>query len=129
VAAAVSDARRIFFQRTLGLKPILHVNPGNAILLKKAGVVELDPANGEDRTAWGDPVVISDGYYDIPDLSAVPVAFWTGPLEITLSEIKNEDVIRAVRRNQQVLQASLLAAIDTPPCAMVRIGAAPAPTG
>jgi hypothetical protein len=128
-AAAVSEGRRRFFGKTFGIKPILHVNPTNAIALKKAGVVELDPVNGEDRTAWGDPVVMSNGYYDIPDLTAVPSTFWTGPLDITLSEIKPEDVVRAARRNQVLFQASMLAAIDTDPCAMVRIGPAPVLAG
>jgi hypothetical protein len=129
VAAAVSDARRIFFQRTIDLSPILHVNPSNAIALKKAGVVELDPNNGDDRTAWGDPVVVSEGYYDIPDLSAVPAAFWTGPISITLSEVNAEDAARAVQQNRVMQQVTRIAAIDTLPCAMVRIGAAPAPVG
>jgi hypothetical protein len=127
VADAVSAARRIFFEKTIGIQPILHVNPANAIMLKKAGVVELDPANGQDRTAWGDPVVISEGYYDIPDLSAVPAAFWTGPIKITLSEVNEEEVAQAVRQNRRMNQVTMIAAIDTLPCAMVRIGAAPAP--
>lgn len=129
VAAAASEARRVFFQNTIGLDPILHVNPANAIRLKQAGVVELDPQNGEDRTAWGDPVVISEGYYDIPDLSAVPMAFWTGPISITLSEVNEEEVARAIRQNKTMHQVTRIAAIDTLPCAMVRIGAAPAPAG
>jgi hypothetical protein len=127
VAAAVADARSEFFNRTIGLQPILHINPGNAIALKKAGVVELDPVNGEDRTAWGDQVVISEGYSDIPDLTAVPMAFFTGPIDVTLSDVNKEDVIRAVRMNRMIYQTSMIAAIDTLPCAIVRIGAAPAP--
>lgn len=129
VAAAVSDGRAEFFRRTLGITPILHVNPSNAIALKKAGVLELDPVNGDDRTAWGDPVVMSQGYYDIPDLSATPMAFWTGPIQITLSDVLKEEVIRETRRNRERYQVTMLAAIDTPPCAMIRIGAAPAPVG
>jgi hypothetical protein len=127
VAGAVSDARAIFFRKTLGIRPVLHVNPGNAVALKRAGVVELDPSSGDDRTAWGDPVVISEGYYDIPDLTVVPAAFWTGPIQIRLSDVNQEDIIREVRRNRERLQVSMLAAIDTPPCAIVRVGPAPAP--
>jgi hypothetical protein len=127
VAASVSDGRAEFYRRTLGIDPILHVNPGAAIALKRAGVIELDPVNGEDRTAWGDPVVMSQGYYDIPDLTDTPAAFWTGPIEITLSDVNEEEVIRATRRNRERYQVSMLAAIDTPPCAMIRIGPAPAP--
>ena len=127
VARAVAEARRLFFSNTLGIEPILHVHPDSAILLKKAGVVELDPANGEDRTAWGDQVVISSGYYDIPDLSRVPLAFFTGPIEITLSPVLAETLIRNVRMNKVMHQATMVAAIDTEPCAMVRIGPAPAP--
>jgi hypothetical protein len=129
VAASVSESRRIFFQKTIGIQPILHVNPAQAVRLKKAGVVDLDPVNGENRTAWGDPVVISEGYYDIPDLTATPMAFWTGPIQITLSDVNKEEVIRAVRQNRERYQVTMLAAIDTAPCAMVRIGAAPAPVG
>ena len=128
VAAAVSEARERFFRKTLGIAPVLHVNPGSAIALKRAGVVELKPDTGEDTTAWGDPVVISQGYSNIPDLTASPVAFFTGPITITLSEIKEEDVIRATRQNKLVHQVTMLAAIDTAPCAMVRIGPAPVPT-
>jgi hypothetical protein len=127
VADAVSTARSAFFSRTIGIQPILHVNPGRAIALKKAGVVELDPSNGDDRTAWGDPVVVSEGYSDIPNLSPVPLAFWTGPIQITLSDVNQEDVARAVRQNLTMLQVTRLAAIDTLPCAIVRIGDAPAP--
>lgn len=129
VAGAVSDARAIFFHKTLGIRPILHVNPANAIALKKAGVVELDPTNGDDRTAWGDPVVISEGYYNIPDLTATPAAFWTGPITVTMSDVNAEEVLREARRNRERYQVTMLAAIDTPPCAIVRIGAAPAPVG
>jgi hypothetical protein len=127
VAASVAEARSIFFQKTIGLQPILHVNPGVAIVLKKAGVVELDPVNGEDRTAWGDRVVISEGYGDIDGLTPVPLAFFTGPLKITLSPVNQEDVVNAVRQNRKMYQVSRVAAIDTLPCAIVRIGAAPAP--
>jgi hypothetical protein len=129
VADAVAAGRSAFFAKTIGLRPILHVNPGRAITLKKAGVVELDPNNGDDRTAWGDPVVISEGYSDIPDLSPVPLAFWTGPLEITLGDVNREDVVKATRMNRTLLQVTRMAAIDTLPCAIVRIGAAPAPAG
>jgi hypothetical protein len=129
VAEAVSDGRAEFFRRTLGITPILHVNPGMAVALKRAGVLELDPVNGDDRTAWGDPVVMSQGYYDIPDLTATPMAFWTGPIEVTLSDVMDEEIIREVRRNRERIQVTMLAAIDTPPCAMIRIGPAPAPVG
>jgi hypothetical protein len=129
VATAVADARSAFFSQTIGIQPILHVNPGAAIVLKKAGVVELDPVNGEDRTAWGDPVVISEGYSDIPNLTPVPLAFFTGPLKITLSEINREDVVNAVRQNRKMFQVSRVVAIDTLPCGIVRIGAPPAPAG
>lgn len=128
VADAVADGRRLFFQRTLGIRPILHVNPDNVITLKDAGVIELDPTNGDERTAWGDPVVISEGYYDIPGLTATPPAFWTGPIQITMSAVNEEDVMREVRQNRERRQVSMLAAIDTPPCAIVRIGPAPVAT-
>lgn len=128
VATAVSDGRRAFFRRTIGLQPILHVNPGNALVLKNAGVLQLDPTTGDDRTVWGDPVVISEGYYDIPDLSAVPLAFWTGPIKIKLTDVNREDTAFAVRQNKRMHQATMIAAIDTLPCAIVRIGPAPAPT-
>jgi hypothetical protein len=127
LATAITDARRLFFGKTFGLQPILHTNPTSAIRLRKAGVIELDPANGEDRTPWGDPVVISAGYYDIPGLSPVPPAFFTGPIEITLSDVNAEDIVRSVRRNKVMYQTTMMAAIDTAPCAMVRIGAAPGP--
>lgn len=129
VAASISEGRRIFFAKTFGIQPILHVNPANAIALKRSGVLELDPVNGDDRTAWGDAVVISEGYYDIPDLSAVPVAFWTGPVRVTLSDVNKEEVIHASRQNRKRLQVSRLAAVDIPPCSIVRIGPAPAPAG
>lgn len=126
---AVSDARTAYFHTTLGLgEPILHVNPGNALALKDAGIIQLDPVNGEDRTVWGDVAVISEGYSNIPGLSAVPPAFFTGPLEITLSDVTPELVIQAVRQNKTMLQVQMIAAIDTPPQGIVRIGPAPAVT-
>jgi hypothetical protein len=129
VQKAVSDARAAYFHSTLGLgDPILHVNPGNALALKNAGVLQLDPVTGDDRTVWGDVVVISEGYSDIPGMSAVPPAFFTGPLEITLSEVTAEMVVRAVRQNKAMFQVSMIAAIDTPPQGIVRIGPPPAVT-
>lgn len=127
VAAAVADARARFFRKVIGAQPIFHVNPGAAVQFKKAGVLEMDPQNGEDRTAWGDQVVISEGYGNVPGLSDNPVGFFTGPIEITLSQPKPEDVVQALRRNIRAFQVTMLAAIDTPPCAIVRIGNAPAP--
>lgn len=127
--AAIAEARRRFFRKTIGIDPILHVNPDNALALKRAGVLELDPVTGNDRTAWGDQVVISSGYYDVPGLTANPVAFYTGPVEISLSTPRAEDVVVAVQQNKIMYQATMIAAIDTPPCAMVRVGAAPAPVG
>lgn len=126
VRKAVSDARAAFFGKTFGLVPILHVTPNSAIALRDAGVIALDPTSGDYETVWDDPVVISEGYYDIPGLTAVPIAFWTGPIQITLSEVADEDIVRAVRQNKEMFQATMIAAIDTAPCAMVRIGAAPA---
>lgn len=127
VQKAVTDSRALFFSKTFALEPILHVNPGAALALKDAGVITLDPVTGDDRTAWGDKVVISEGYNDIPDLTAVPIAFWTGPITITLSEVNEEDLVRTTLQNKVMHQATLVAAIDAAPCAMVRIGAAPAP--
>lgn len=129
VRAAVTDARAMFFRKTFALDPILHVNPENALDLKAAGVIQIDPVTGDDRTVWGDPVVISQGYYDIPGLTAVPPAFFTGPIKITLSAVNQEDVVLAWRANKSLQEVTRLAAIDTPPCAMVRIGPAPAPVG
>jgi hypothetical protein len=129
VRAAVTDARAEFFRRTFAIEPVLHVNPTNALDLRSAGVIQIDPVTGDDRTVWGDPVVISQGYYDIPGLSAVPPAFFTGPIKIRLSTVNTEDVLVSAQRNQSLQQVSRMAAIDTPPCAMVRIGPAPAPVG
>ena len=129
VGAAVSEARAIFFRKTIGIRPILHVNPDNAIDLKRADVL-LDPNdNGDIQTVWGDPVVISEGYYDIPGLTATPPAFWTGPIQITISDVQKEEILRTSRMNRERYQVTMLAAIDTAPCAIVRIGPAPAPVG
>lgn len=128
VAKAVSDARVAYFAKAFGLgDPILHVNPANLLALRDARVVELDPSSGLDRSIWGDPVVISEGYYDIPGMTATPPAFFTGPIEITLSEVNREDIVVSHRRNRLMYQATLLAAIDTAPCGIVRLGPAPAP--
>lgn len=126
VRKAISDARALYFRRVFGLgDPILHVNPGNALEMRDAGVIQIDPVTGDDRTIWGDVVVISQGYYDIPGLTAVPSAFWTAPIEITLSEVKPEEVVQFVQGNKTMHQVTMLAQIDTPPCAMVRVGPAP----
>lgn len=129
VRAAVSEARRMFFRKTFGMTPLLHVNPDNALDLKAAGVIQLDPVTGDDRSVWGDPVVISEGYYDVAGMTANPAAFFTGPIKITLSEVNAEDVATASRQNRVLQEVTRLAAIDTPPCAIVRIGPAPTPVG
>lgn len=129
VQGAVDAGRRLFFRKTFGLKPIFHVNPGNMIALKDAGIISIDPVTGDDRTIWGDPVVISEGYYNIDGMTDNPAAFWTGPIDITLSEVKPEDVIQVTRQNRVLHQVTMLAQIDTAPCAMVRIGPAPALEG
>jgi hypothetical protein len=126
---AISDGRAEFFRRTIGIRPILHVNPDYALVLSRAQVIAIDPVTGDILTAWGDPVVISEGYYDIPGMTATPSAFWTGPITITLSDVNKEEVIRQTRMNRERFQVTMLAAIDTAPCAIVRIGAAPAPVG
>lgn len=130
VQDAVSDARQAFFGKTFGLDPIFHVNPANMLALRDAGVIQLDPVSGEDRTVWGDPVVISEGYHTIAGMTPSPVAFYTGPIEVSLGSVKAvEEIMRSARTNRLVEQVTMLAAIDTAPCAMVRIGAAPAPLG
>jgi hypothetical protein len=129
VAAAISAGRKAFFAKTFGIQPILHVNPEHITVLKNAGVIQLDPVNDLTETVWEDPVVVSEGYYDIDGMTATPLAFWTGPIKITLSDVNKEEIIAATRQNRLRYQVSLLAAIDTPPCAIVRIGAAPASVG
>lgn len=126
VAAAVSAGRKAFFAKTFGIKPILHINPEHATVLKNSGVIQLDPTNDLTETIWEDPVVISEGYYDITGMTATPMAFWTGPIKVTLSDVNKEEVIHATRRNRERYQVTMIAAIDTSPCAIVRIGAAPA---
>lgn len=124
---AISEGRAEFFRRTLGIQPILHVNPDYALQLARAQVIDINPVNGEVISAWGDPVVISEGYYDIEGQTPTPPAFWTGPIKITLSEVNTEEITRAVRQNKAMHQVTMIAAIDTAPCAIIRIGAAPAP--
>lgn len=129
VGTAVGAARTAFFSKTIGVQPILHVSSAAATALVQADVVGFSPVDGEAKTIWGDPVVISEGYDPIPGMTALPVAFFTGPVKITLSDVNEEDVIQATRLNRVMFQASQIAAIDTLPCAIVRIGPAPAPVG
>lgn len=126
-AAAVSEARKRFFAKTIGLEPLLHVSPDGALRLRNAGVLQLDPVTGDDRTVWGDAVVISPGYYDVPGMTATPLAWYTGPIEITLSQVSEEEIMRFLRGNQVMHQVTMIVAIDTMPCAIVRVGPAPTP--
>lgn len=122
---AVLASRAQWFNTVIGAEPLLHVSPAAALQLRDAGIIQLDPVSGDDRTLWGDPVVMSPGYADITGLSATPI-FWSGPIEITLSAVNQEEVMREVRANRAMYQVSMLAEIDTDPCAIIRIGAAPA---
>jgi len=121
---ALSDARKAFFQRSANL-PIMHVHPDVSPALRAAGVIVINPQDGQDYNAWGDPTVISEGYYDIAGCTPNPRVFFTGPISITLSDINEEEIMRAVQQNQSMIQVTQEALIDTSPRAMVRLGAAP----
>ena len=126
---AVNAARKLYFQRAVP-PPLMHVAPGAATRLKSAGVIDVDPKSGEAYSIWGDPVVISEGYYDVDGLSNVPPVFFTAPITITMSAVNQEDTTWEARNrtNQHMLQVTRLARVETPPCAMVRVGAAPSVT-
>jgi hypothetical protein len=125
---AISNARKEFFQRSAN-RPIMHVHPDIAPKLRVAGVITINPQDGQDYSAWGDMVVISEGYYDLPGMTAAPRVFFTGPIKITLSPINEEKVMQAIQQNREEIQVTQEALIETSPRAIVRIGAAPTPVG
>lgn len=97
-------------------KPILHVSPELAPVLNRAGMLHISGTDTPNiATIWGDDVVMSPGYD-----SVAPVAFWTGPLEIIISDPETM-LGRTLGKNQVSLQSSMIALIDIPPCTIVRV--------
>jgi hypothetical protein len=115
---AVVAARKLWYESVLSLEgqPIFHVPPSIAPILVTAGVLQID-GGGKAVTIWGEPVVISNGYE-----MSTPRAFFTGPIKIEYTSVQSNDILRHARMNNSSIVANVLAIVDTPPCAIVRIG-------
>jgi hypothetical protein len=117
--ADVAVGRQRWFEANGGRgDPLLHVGIKNLPGLAKEFIVMRD--NGELVSIWGDPVVVSPGYGDLP------LAFWTGPVEIRLSPVDVAEEF-AARHNLGVVLGARFAAVNLSPCMMVRVGTVPAP--
>lgn len=116
--AAVMAARKLWFETVVTLSggPIMHVPPTLVPTLVKAGVLQMNQA-GEAATILGDRVVIAPGY----DRIGARV-FFSGEIKIAYMPIQSNDLLRRVRTNDSVVVANTIAIIDTPPCAIVRVG-------
>lgn len=100
--------------------PILHVAPEDLPALITADNVVVSDDGKKVYTVWGDPVVVNAGYAGFPP-------FWTGDITIYLSSVQNTDELyRDIRANLVTLRAHRIAAVDIPPCSIVRVGAMPA---
>lgn len=115
---AVVAARKLWYESVLSLEgqPIFHVPPSIAPILVTAGVLQVD-GGGKAVTIWGEPVVIANGYE-----MGTPRAFFTGPIKIEYMKIESGEILRHVRLNSSTIVVNTLAVVDTPPCAIVRVG-------
>lgn len=117
-AADVTAARTAWTNTHVGV-PILHVAPENLPALVADDIVKVTDNGAATYTIWGDPVVVNAGYTGFP-------SFWTGAITIYLSSIQNTDELwRDLRGNRVTVRAHRVAAVDTPPCSIVRAGAMP----
>jgi hypothetical protein len=117
---AVMAARKLWFETVMTLEggPIMHVPPSLVPTLVKAGVLQMK-LDGDAATILGDKVVISPGY----DRANGPGnVFFSGPIKIAYMPIQSNDMLRRTRTNDSVVVANTIAIIDTPPCAIVRVG-------
>jgi hypothetical protein len=116
--AAVMAARKLWFETVMTLEggPIMHVPPTLVPTLVKAGVLQMMP-DGSAATILGDKVVIAPGY----DRTGARV-FFSGPIKIAYLPVDANDLLRRTRTNDSVVVANTIAIIDTPPCAIVRVG-------
>jgi hypothetical protein len=128
-ADAIMEARQTWYSHVATKdKPILHVSPRASLGLARAGLLHVIPGSaregeddGEVVTLLGDDVVISPGYD-----AAHPIAFWTGPIKVTISSAESTGKVPNARSNQAAVTSTLVAMFDLPPCSIVRVGAAPA---
>jgi hypothetical protein len=124
LAEGVAKGRTTWYSHVIpdgGKRPLLHVSPTSAPALAVAGVLHV-LSTGETVTIWGDDVVMSPGY-DIAD----PLAFWTGPIKVTVSSAETTDQVYNTRQNRAQVTSGLVAVVDIPPCSIVRVGPPPTP--
>jgi len=115
---AVMAARKLWFETVMTLNggPILHVPPTLVPTLVKAGVLQVNQ-DGQATSILGDRVVIAAGY----DRAGANV-FFSGEIKIAYMPIQSNDLLRRSRTNDSVVVANTIAIVDTPPCAIVRVG-------
>ncbi len=120
LGAAVSAAREQWYKTVIDPAgpPMLHIPPKMITQASGARLVTVLPG-GEVFDAWGQPVVMSPGY-DV----ASPHMFFTPKPVVHLAAVDDEggDLFKA-QINQKDIFLNRPAAIDIPPCAIVRVGA------
>lgn len=119
LADVIVEARQVWIRRVLG-KPALHLSPSLVPGLLRSMLLRVDAA-GELRTVLGDAVVVSAGY----GFADRPVAFWAGPLAVTVSTVAQSGAVYNSRQNQVTQAADLVAVIEVAPFSLVRVDITP----
>lgn len=121
LGTAISAAREQWFKTVVspGGPPILHVPPKMLIAAEASGAVKVTGPE-EVISIWGQPVVVNPGY----DIAAPYIFFTPAKPVIWLSDVDDEGgAVSKAQINQTDIFANRIAAIDIPPCAIVRVGA------
>jgi hypothetical protein len=119
LGTAVTAAREQWFKTVVDPfgPPIMHVAPKMAIAAVRAGIMIV---TGPDQliSVWGEQVVMNPGY-DV----ATPHIFFTPKPVVHLGTISDEGgELYKAQINQKDIFMNRPAAIDIPPCAIVRVG-------
>jgi hypothetical protein len=107
-AGEYAQGRAEWFSTSVGA-PTLHISADLVL-----GLVEEHVSVDGATTVWGDEIVCSPGY-------PAGTAFWAGRIDVFMSAVSVATLVAALR-NQAVVQANMVAAVDMAPCTVVRIG-------
>ena len=117
----IGAARSEWYRHTVWAKqvrPLLHLPPSMMPTLKSDGLLVL--SSGEPTTIWGDEVIFSPVY----DWAGGVWAAWTGPINAEVSSVESTGTLVS-KQNRATTGATQLVTVDTPPCAIVTVGAVP----
>lgn len=118
---AIDAAREQWFKSVVspGGPPILHVPPKMLRKAVRSGAVMV---TGPEQviSVWGQPVVVNPGY----DIASPYIFFTPAKPVVRLTDVDDEGgLVSKAQINQQDIFANRIAAIDIPPCSIVRVGA------